>query len=279
MPSLYWGLDNENSTGTWATGAIFRYFRTITWVPSPGRWLSRCEPRSLTQSCGERFPACLTSVPFPAPSPSRDPLCCGLLSAHPALPHWAALDHNLQSIQQVGISFQDEVKRISPLAIPWPAFQPRLLFPNLLLGFVMHCHIHTGLLPILSVFLPLQFSSGIFQGPWEEVPHFLTRSDPSIVGSSRLSPITLVSVAALCLFTVFDSCRSWWHWKLQEGRSQSLFPLECPWHLTKGLVPHCCFRNALHESVMKGLSFHAGRYKISQRWTEAHFAVTAPPHS
>ena len=206
--------------------------------------LSRCEPRSLKQSCLECFPACLPLSPSPAPARAVIPsavVSWVLTQPYPTKLH---LTKTFEVSSRLGLAFRMKTKE-SPL---WPSHDLRsslIYSSSRIFCLVLSCIVTSTqiIFPSSSRSCPFSSARGYFRAPGEEAPHFLTRSDPNIVGNSRLSPTALVSVAALCLFTVFDSCRFWLNWKLQEGRSQCLFPLEYPWHLTKGLVPNCCLRN------------------------------------
>lgn len=63
------------------------------------------------------FPSLSTSLPFPAPSQSCDPLCCGLLSAHPAYPTELHLTKTSEVSSRLGLAFRMKTKE-SPF---WPS--------------------------------------------------------------------------------------------------------------------------------------------------------------
>ena len=82
------------------------------------------------------------------------------------------------------------------------------------------------ILPILFVFLPFQFSSGTFQGLWEEAPDLLTGSDPGLCWwfPSQLHrtcfSCSFVFICRLFFFNVF--IYFWLRWVFVATRGLSL---------------------------------------------------------
>lgn len=116
------------------------------------------------------FPSLSTSLPFPAPSQSCDPLCCGLLSAHPAYPTELHLTKTSEVSSRLGLAFRMKTKE-SPF---WPSRNLRsslVYFSSRIFCLVLSCVITSTqiIFPSSSRSCPFSSARGYFRAPGKKL--------------------------------------------------------------------------------------------------------------